>query len=121
MGLIDSIIAGILSRVFYDEATAWSPKLGRTLLKLAVNAMPQLQRNRCREEWQAWLDECPGHVSKIAAAFGFLIVAQRVNFCNVRAASRALVETRVPHERTYLAGFLSAHQIAVAKCELEHL
>ena len=106
MGLIDSIIAGILSRVVYDEATAWSPKLTRILLKLAVNTMPKLQRDRCREEWQAWIDEFPGHVSKIAAAFGFLIVAQRVNFCNVRAASRALLGSLL-YERTFLAGFLA--------------
>ena len=117
MGLISSLIAGILSRVVYDEAAAWSPNLSRMLLKLAVNSMPKLQRDRCREEWQAWIDEFPGHVSKIAAAFGFLIVAQRVNFCNVWAASRALLETR-QYERTFLAGYLSACQAIIAKFEL---
>lgn len=117
MGLLESVIAGILSRVVYDEATAWSPKLSRILLKLAVNTMPKLQRDRCREEWQSWTDECSGHMSKIVAALGFLVMAQRTNVCNVWKSLRVLLEP-VHYERGYLAGLLAAYEFIVVKCEL---
>ena len=117
MGLLESVIAGILSRVVYDEATAWSPKLSRMLLMLAVKTMPKLQRDRCHEEWQAWIDECSGNVSKVVAALGFLIAAQLTNVANVFVASRVLLNS-VRGERAFVAGHLAGIEEFFAKHEL---
>jgi hypothetical protein len=78
------------------------------------------QNEGIREEWQAWIDECSGHFSKIVTALGFVIVAQRANFTNVCMATRALLQPFCI-DRAFLAGYIHALEMVAAEFEVAPL
>jgi hypothetical protein len=85
MGLIEgavswvlAIVGAALSRLIADDVKAWTPKVTQSLTRHATSRVPQEQRARVEEEWQAELDHIPGHASKLIFAVGIFWGANRI-------------------------------------------
>jgi len=54
----------VLGKLAGDEIKAWLPTLTRRTLDLAISRLPEGERKRYLEEWQAHLMEIPGEFSR---------------------------------------------------------
>jgi lipopolysaccharide/colanic/teichoic acid biosynthesis glycosyltransferase len=72
-----ALLCAAFAQVLADEFKAWRPKLSEFLIKIAVKRLPGIDRSRYEEEWQAYLDEIPGDLSKLVIALGFVLAAWR--------------------------------------------
>lgn len=61
-----------------NEFRAWTPRLTRALLYSALRRVPDSLRERLSEEWASHLDDTPGEVAKLFAAFGLRRAAFRL-------------------------------------------
>ena len=59
-----TIMEGILGKLAADEIKAWLPILSQKILHFAVLRLPEEQRKRYVEEWEAHLMDIPGDFSK---------------------------------------------------------
>ena len=71
MALIKNLLTAALSKIIGEEIAAWSPSIVRSLVKLAVERLPENHRARYQEEWQSHLNDVPGTVWKLRPAAGF--------------------------------------------------
>jgi hypothetical protein len=69
----------ILAHLVGHEISAWSPKFSQYLIRLAVNRVPEPQRDRYFEEWQGHLEETPGAIGKCIEAVGFVFAALAIS------------------------------------------
>lgn len=65
-----TILEGILGKLAADEIKAWLPVLSRRLLHLAISRLPEEERERYREEWEADLLSYPGEIARCFRALG---------------------------------------------------
>jgi hypothetical protein len=65
-----SLCLGVLGRILGTEIEAWAPIVSKRLIDRAIQRLPELERERFREEWFAHLEECPGSLSKLLHALG---------------------------------------------------
>jgi hypothetical protein len=70
-----SIFVAVLSKIAAEEFAAWSPSVIRSLIKFAVLRLPENKRERFEEEWQAHVNDVPGHIGKLLVAVGFFFAA----------------------------------------------
>jgi hypothetical protein len=75
---VATVVAKLLSSAAEAEMKAWSPAVIRWLVKFAVGHLPEGQRLRFAEEWQAHLNEVPGQIAKFVVALNFSLAAYRV-------------------------------------------
>jgi len=82
MGAVSLFVLGIIStaisRLLADEFKAWNPLIVRRLIQHAVTRLPENQRVRFDEEWSSHINEIPGEIGKLFAAFGFSLAARRI-------------------------------------------
>lgn len=64
------MITAILTRFFGDELKAWMPWFSKRLLRIALERLPECQRERFSEEWASHISEVPGELGKVAVALG---------------------------------------------------
>lgn len=75
---VASVVAKLFSSAAEAELKAWRPTVIRWLVKFAVAHLPEGQRLRFAEEWQAHIDEVPGPIAKFAVALNFSLAAYRL-------------------------------------------
>jgi lipopolysaccharide/colanic/teichoic acid biosynthesis glycosyltransferase len=74
-----AIIGAAASTQLSDEFKAWSPWVVRKVIQHAVRKLPENKRERFAEEWQAHVNEIPGDIGKLLAAFGFLSASRKLS------------------------------------------
>ncbi len=80
VGLVaGSIVTALLARVVSEEIAAWSPRLTKYLVRLAVSRLPSHRRQRFAEEWESYLNDLPGQISRLIAAVGLCCAAWKIN------------------------------------------
>lgn len=79
MGLIGAAAAAVVallvacsSRLLADEFKAWVPSLVDRIILFAVSRAPEHLRERLAEEWRGHVNDTPGDLGKLVAAFGFI-------------------------------------------------
>jgi hypothetical protein len=79
MGLIGAAAAGVSallvacsSRLLADEFKAWVPSVVDRIISFAVSRAPEHLRERLAEEWRGHVNDTPGDLGKLVAAFGFV-------------------------------------------------
>jgi len=105
---IVGIFAAASSRILADEVKAWSPRLTKRLIALAVRRLPENQRERYSEEWLSFIEEIPGEIGKVVAALGLICAGVRIGLASRmegRAEAGARSE-RAAKERLTRAIFL---------------
>lgn len=94
-----AIIGTLVAALVWTEFEAWSPRLCRSIAKLAARRCPASYRNRLEEEWLAHVQSIPGKLTPLLVAVGFLIASTRLNrdvrssnltFARVRGTRRLL-------------------------------
>jgi hypothetical protein len=79
---MDAVTLGIISSLATSAAVAamfdLGPTFARALTRLAARRLAPEERDRYQEEWLADLNERGSTISKIFAAFGFLIASVRI-------------------------------------------
>jgi uncharacterized protein involved in exopolysaccharide biosynthesis len=56
----------------------WMRRLTKRLLRIAIERLPEAQRERFSEEWASHINEVTGEISKIAVALGCISAAQQI-------------------------------------------
>lgn len=95
MGLTAFVIAvfsSLAATVLWAELRGWSPRLSNLLLRKAVRRLPFMHRGRLKEEWAAYLADMPTVLSRLGAAAGFLVAAERLRLWQGVPAIRAVRE-----------------------------
>ena len=72
-----SIFGGAIGRQLSDEIGAWSPTWSSKLIQIAIARLPTEERERYREEWNAYIYDMPGKVGPLLTCVGFLLAAYR--------------------------------------------
>ncbi|MGA2650091.1 MAG: hypothetical protein ABSF28_06200 [Terracidiphilus sp.] len=91
---IGVIAAAASSKILADEFRAWRPLLTKKLIATAVRRLPNEQRDRYSEEWSSYIEEVPGEIGKIFAAFGLTWAAIKIKLLLQREKrSAGAVET----------------------------
>jgi hypothetical protein len=83
---IVAVVAGLIAALCRTEIEAWLPKWAEAARKRAVKTLPDRLRDRYDEEWEAYLLDTPGPISKLVCAIGFMVAAKRIE---VRSSTRA--------------------------------
>ncbi|MGD0628423.1 MAG: hypothetical protein ABR987_03680 [Terracidiphilus sp.] len=108
MAILTTIIVGIVVTFASDQVKALLPFLSQNLLKFAVSRLPEVMRERYREEWAADLLDYPGEFVKCLRALGLCWASARIS----RSARKTLVNIIVEKLfwwlfRVYLKLFLT--------------
>ena len=77
--IIGSVLTAALARQLADEFKAWTPRITKKLVIVAVNKLPETQRERFAEEWLSHLDDTPGEIGKIK-----ILTALNLVFAGIR-------------------------------------
>lgn len=72
------IFVAAATRLLGDELKAWMPWVMKRLLDIAIQRLPEDQRERFAEEWSSHIDEIPGDVGKIVTAGGCILAARQI-------------------------------------------
>ncbi len=75
--IIGGIVFAVAAKVLSSEFEAWSPRLVDWLIKRAIARLPGDLQPRMEEEWRAFINDTPGHIAKIARAYGLSYGAER--------------------------------------------
>jgi len=73
-----SVLIAVLSRQMADEFKAWTPRVTKKLVMVAVNKLPETQRERFAEEWLSHLDDTPGEIGKILTAINLVFARIKI-------------------------------------------
>ena len=76
--VIVAVIAGVLTRFFVDKLNIWMRCLTKRLLRIAIERLPEAQRERFSEEWASHINEVTGEISKVAVALGCISAARQM-------------------------------------------
>jgi lipopolysaccharide/colanic/teichoic acid biosynthesis glycosyltransferase len=79
LGVAGAIIIPVTARVVGDDVKEWLPWITRRLVELAVSRLPEQERDRFEEEWWAHINELPGNLAKVFAAWGYLSASKAIN------------------------------------------
>ncbi len=74
IGAAIALALGLITNEIYDTS-GW---LARKIVARAAKRLPVEMQQRYREEWLAYLEECPGKLSRLVAAIGIAFSAGRV-------------------------------------------
>jgi lipopolysaccharide/colanic/teichoic acid biosynthesis glycosyltransferase len=85
-----AIVGAATSRQLADEFKAWSPWIVRKIIRCAVRQLPEDQRERFSEEWQAHVNDIPGDAGKLIVALGFLAASREISSGSARDRRFAL-------------------------------
>jgi hypothetical protein len=72
------MITALLTRFFGDELKAWVPYFTNRLLRIAIERLPEAQRERFSEEWASHISEVPGEFGRIVFAMGCVVASQEM-------------------------------------------
>jgi hypothetical protein len=75
---IGGMFTAVLIRLFGDELKAWMPWFTKRLLCIAIERLPEGQRERFAEEWASHINEVPGEIGKVISAVGCVSAAQKM-------------------------------------------
>lgn len=122
--IVGSFIVGIVGNVIASELYDSAPSLAHRLIEIAVGRLPEHDRARFREEWNAHIDECSSKLGKLWHAAGCLFGAHAVAKALARpqASKRTSGGQRVsPTTNKQTDDQNKSAQIQFAKDELEHM
>lgn len=75
---IGGMFTAVMIRLFGDELKAWMPWFTKRLLCIAIERLPEGQRERFAEEWASHINEVPGEIGKVINAVGCVSAAQKM-------------------------------------------
>jgi hypothetical protein len=67
---VGGLITAIFSRLAGDEVKSWIPWFTKRLLQIAIECLPEAQRERFSEEWASHISDVPGEIGKLVTATG---------------------------------------------------
>ena len=74
-----AILIPLTARVVGDDVKEWLPWITQRLVERAVSRLPEEERDRYEEEWWAFVNEWPGNLAKVYAAWGCLSASKAIN------------------------------------------
>jgi hypothetical protein len=110
---VGGVVAAAVSKVLAEELKAWTPKITRKLVALAVARLAEQQRERFSEEWSSHVAEFPGDIAKIISASGLLWAGFRIGLAT-RTAGPASLSDRPQEGKGALRWFRQAARNPVA-------
>lgn len=87
--LLIPIGGSVLARLMADEFKAWTPSMVSRLIAIAVQLLPDGERQRWTEEWHSHATDIPGEISKFVFALSLLVAASRMSI-SLRARTKNL-------------------------------
>jgi lipopolysaccharide/colanic/teichoic acid biosynthesis glycosyltransferase len=78
-GVAGAIIIPVTARVVGDDVREWLPWITKRLVERAVSRLPEQERDRFEEEWWGHINELPGNLAKVHAAWGCLSASKAIN------------------------------------------
>jgi hypothetical protein len=96
------IVAAASSKVLADEFKAWSPRMTKRLIALAIRSLPEEQCERYSEEWLSYVEEIPGELGKLFAAVGLLWAGIKLRSVLRRGSRTAMVAKKNEFNRRSL-------------------
>jgi lipopolysaccharide/colanic/teichoic acid biosynthesis glycosyltransferase len=79
LGVAGAILIPVTARVVGDDVKEWLPWITQRLVERAVSQLPDEERARFEEEWWAHINELPGNLAKVYAAWGCLSASKAIN------------------------------------------
>jgi len=79
LGVVGAVLFSITARIVGDDVKEWLPWIIRRLVEHAVRRLPEEERDRFEEEWWAHINELPGNLPKVYAAWGCLSASKSIN------------------------------------------
>src|ERR1700719_2650024 len=79
LGVAGAILIPVTARVVGDDVKEWLPWTTQRLVERAVSRLPEEERDRFEEEWWAHINELPGNLAKVYAAWGCLSASKAIN------------------------------------------
>jgi lipopolysaccharide/colanic/teichoic acid biosynthesis glycosyltransferase len=79
LGVAGAILIPVTARVVGDDVKEWLPWITQRLVERAVSRLPEEERDRFEEEWWAHINELPGNLAKVYAAWGCLSASKAIN------------------------------------------
>ncbi len=70
--MIMELVIGVVGSLIAAEAYVWAPALSAWMIRMAAARLPRMN-DRMQEQWEADLQEIPGHLAKIAFAAGLIV------------------------------------------------
>ncbi|MEH7904345.1 sugar transferase [Rhizobium laguerreae] len=77
--VVGGIFGSALSKILAEEFKAWRPNIVHRLVAVAASLLSDVDRDRYREEWSAYVEEIPGDLGKVFSAIGFVWAATRMS------------------------------------------
>jgi hypothetical protein len=71
-------LAAFFGKLAADEVKAWLPRIAHYIVRRAVTRLPVELQDRYLEEWQAYVNDVPGDLSKLLEACGFLVASRKL-------------------------------------------
>jgi hypothetical protein len=84
-----ALIAAVLTRLLGDKLKVWILWLTTRLLRIAIERLPEAERERFSEEWASHINEVTGEISKVAVALGYIFAAPEMAALLKSEASRS--------------------------------
>lgn len=75
---VGGLIMAIFNRLAGDEVKAWMPWFTKRLLQIAIERLPEVQRERFSEEWASHVSDVPGEIGKLITAMGCVWAAHEI-------------------------------------------
>jgi hypothetical protein len=104
MGVIGTVITGILVAVLAEDLGAWLRWLTDRLLRRAVGRLPEAVRDRYHEEWAADLEDTPGALAKLVVALGLCRASSMIRRDQSCRSGRVRLGRRVTRALDVLIG-----------------
>jgi hypothetical protein len=79
LGVAGAILILVTARGVGDDVKEWLPWITQRLVERAVSQVPEKERDRFEEEWWAHINELPGNLAKVYAAWGCLSASKAIN------------------------------------------
>jgi hypothetical protein len=79
LGVVGAVLFAVTARVVGDDVKEWLPWIIRRLVEQAVSRLPDEERDRFEEEWWAHINELPGNLPKVYAAWGYRSASKSIN------------------------------------------
>jgi lipopolysaccharide/colanic/teichoic acid biosynthesis glycosyltransferase len=92
LAVAGTILIAATARVVGDDVKVWLPWIAQRLIERAVSRLPEAERDRFKEEWWAHINELPGNLAKIYAAWGCLSAAKAMKHIALSGETTRLEE-----------------------------
>jgi hypothetical protein len=92
LGVAGAILIPVTARVVGDDVKEWLSWITQHLVERAVSRLPEEERDRFEEEWWAHINELPGNLAKVYAAWGCLCASKAINHISLAGDTTRIEE-----------------------------